>query len=190
MSASAISYVEIGTNRYAPEGSDAVVLYSYNGVTGLTVAQLMMAVCIKLGCLIEDQSVAKMNQINASAAYLEVLAQVGSYVMERTSLDARLDLSKTAYTPKKVGLDTTYREFIEREVGVGEGVLPADVRSMNDKTRVFGYLESDMSRYSSDNEDQTIDLQSFISRRDSVFNASSSTVRKLGQTMNSVAGNF
>jgi len=190
---SAISFEQIGTNRYAPEGANAIVLFSFNGVDGLTLAQLVMAVCIRQACLVEDQSVLKMNQVNSSAAYLDVLAQVGSYVMAHSSLDATLDLTKTSYIPRhldEIGMKPTYRDFIAVEVGIGYDALPENVRDINDKTLVFDFLESDMSKYSTDNEEQMIDLQSYLSRRDSTYNASSSIVKRLGQTMNGVANNF
>ena len=48
-----IDVQQIGTNRYAPAGADAVRLYSTNGSEGLTLAQLVAAVCIRRSAHLE-----------------------------------------------------------------------------------------------------------------------------------------
>jgi len=188
--ATAIQIEQIGVNRYAPEGSEAICLYSFGGCDGLTLAQLMMAICIRSASAIEEQSVLKMNEINASASYIDVLAQVGERVMARSSLDASFDLSKTSYVPTQVPMKTTYWDFLVYEVGLQEASVPHTVSTMDEKTKLFELIAEKMNAAVSDNERQVIDLQSFLSRRDSAYNASASTVRKLGTTMNSVANNF
>lgn len=188
--ATSIQIEQIGSNRYAPEGADAVNLYSFGGCSGLTVAQLMMAVCIRQASVVEEQSVLKMNEINASAGYLQALAACGEHIMEKSSLDATFDLTKVGYSPRVVDNKTTYWEFMVEECGIPETSVPHTVSKMNDKTKTFDLLKNEMEAASSDNEDQTIDLQSYLSRRDSTYNASASTVKRLGDTMNSVAQNF
>lgn len=188
--ASAIQVEKIGENRYAPEGANDVNLYAFSGVYDLTLGQLIMAICIRSASVIEEQSVLKMNEVNASASYLEVLAQVGERVMTRNTLDSAFDLSKTNYVPTKVPLQTTYWDFIVTEIGIEEELVPKKVSKMDDKTRVFELISDEMNAVSGDNERQVIDLQSYLSRRDSAYSTSSSTVKKLGQTMSVVANNF
>jgi len=188
--ATAIQVEHIGTNRYAPEGANDINLYAFGDTYGLTLGQLVMAVCIRQASVIEEQSVLKMNQLNASATFLDALAQAAEYVMTHSSLDSTFDLSKTGYVPKYVSTRTTYWEFIVYECGVNADNVPHSVTKMDDKTRVFGYLDDFMDEAASDNEDQSIDLQSYLSRRDTAYNTSSSVVKKLGKTMDSVAKNF
>lgn len=188
--ATAIQIEHIGTNRYAPEGANDINLYAFGDARGLSLGQLVMAICLRQASVIEGQSVLKMNQLNASASFLNVLAQVGEYVMANSSLESTLDLSKTGYVPTHVSMQTTYWEFIVYECGVNPDLVPKSVDKMDDKTRVFGYLGDLMDRAASDNEDQSIDLQSYLSRRDTAYNTSSSVVKKLGKTMDAVAKNF
>ena len=55
---------------------------------------------------------------------------------------------------------------------------------------LYRQLTDKMSAASTTNQEQIIDLQSLVSRRDSTFNASAATVKRFGTTMNSVASNF
>ena len=190
MADSIVQAEKIGTNPYAPAGANDVYLYDFGDVTGLTLPQLMMAICIRRAAIIEEQSVLKMNEVNASAAWLQVLAQVGEAILSRSSLTARLDLSKTDYVPTNVPTQTTYRDFLIYEVGLEEKAVPSRLTTSDQRTDLYRQLTDKMSAASTTNQEQVIDLQSLVSRRDSTFNASAATVKRFGTTMSSVASNF
>ena len=63
----------IGTNKYAPQGSEAVNLYSTGaeGGSGLTIGQLIIAVSMRSAAAYEAQSVVKMNAIGANSSVLD-----------------------------------------------------------------------------------------------------------------------
>ena len=190
MSTAIVQAERIGTNPYAPAGANDVCLYDFGDVTGLTLPQLMMAVCIRRAAVIEEQSVLKMNEVNASAAWLQILAAVGEAVLTRSSLTGSLDLSKTDYVPTNVPTMTTYKDFLVQEVGLDESVVPSRLTTADERTALYRRLTDKMSSASTTNQEQVIDLQSLVSRRDSTFNASAATVKRFGTTMNSVASNF
>ena len=85
---------------------------------------------------------------------------------------------------------TTYRDFLAIEVGLGYDAVPAKLTTADQRTRLYRQLTDAMSAASTSNQEQMIALQSLLSRRDATYNASASTVKKLGTTMNAVAGNF
>ena len=190
MADSIVQAEKIGVNAYAPQGANAIYLYDFDGVGGLTLPQLMMAMCIRRAAIIEEQSVLKMNEVNASAAWLQVLALVGEAILSRSSLTARLDLSKTDYVPTNVPEQTTYWDFLVYEVGLEEKAVPSRLTTSDQRTDLYRQLTDKMSAASTTNQEQVIDLQSLVSRRDSTFNASAATVKRFGTTMNSVASNF
>ena len=66
----AIANVQIAMNRYAPTGSDAIFLYDCNQASGLTLGQLVQAVCLRSAAAYERQSVTKMNVMAADTAVL------------------------------------------------------------------------------------------------------------------------
>ncbi len=190
MGDSVVQAEKIGINAYAPQGANGIYLYDFDGVEGLTLPQLMMAVCIRRAAIVEGQSVLKMNEINASAAWLQVLAMVGEDLLSRSSLTARLDLSKTDYVPTKVPEQTTYRDFLALEVGLGYDAVPVRLTTVDQRTAIYRQLTEAMSSASTSNQEQMIELQSLVSRRDSSFNASAATIKRFGTTMNAVASNF
>lgn len=183
----------IGTNAYAPKDASEINLYAFNGAYDLTLPQLVMAVCIRQAALIEKGCVMKMNEINASANWLSALALVGEQIMRKSSLDGEIDLAKTGYVPKSVsggGTRITIRQFLTGELEVDAAGLPDNLVSVDSKAKAFEFLKSAMSQASISNQEQMIELQSYISRRDSTYNTSSSAVRKLGTAMNLTANNF
>jgi len=180
---------QIGTNAYAPEGSDAINLYAFNGVYDLTLGQLTMAVCLRQASLIEQQSVLVMNKINESASWLEVLSLAGEAIMNKRSLDATFDISKTSYKPKRLTKTTfSYWEFLTTEAQID--AVPQTVSTVDEKTKLYGAVKEKMNAAMTNNQRQLIELQSVLSRRDSTYNSSASIVKKLGTTQTAVAGNF
>ena len=68
--------------------------------------------------------------------------------------------------------------------------MPARLKTADDRTRLYRQLTDAMSAASTSNQEQMIALQSLLSRRDATYNASASTVKKLGTTMSLTASNF
>ena len=91
----------IAVNRYAPEGSQAINLYSTETASDLTLGQLVAAVCIRTAGALEEQSVNKMNRMNACTEKLEKASEC----MRRIAEDRMSDW-------------TAEREYLEGEVGV------------------------------------------------------------------------
>ena len=72
---------QIAVNRYAPEGSQAINLYSTETASDLTLSQLVAAVCIRTAGALEEQSVNKMNmmsigteQLDRASVYMQQIA--------------------------------------------------------------------------------------------------------------------
>ena len=57
----AIGIETIAVNRYAPQGANAISLYSNGLADGLTLGQLAISVCLHAASAYEGQSVVKMN---------------------------------------------------------------------------------------------------------------------------------
>lgn len=180
----------IGTSRYAPVDLDT---YQYNGLEGLSFGQLVMAVCCRRAAAIENQSVVKMNELTASTAWLEAVSAAAQQIFSASSLDAAVNLGTSGYTCRKAKPDAetskiTLREFLQDECGVDKSYL--DISTANARTTLFGQLKTTMDAASSQSQQQTIALQSLVSRRDVTYNTSAATVRTLGQSSLSMAANL
>lgn len=72
---SGVSASEIAVSRYAPEGARSVLAYSANGVSGLTLGQLVAAVCLRAGAVDEEQSIMIADKLKARAGELASVAE-------------------------------------------------------------------------------------------------------------------
>ncbi len=176
----------IGTSRYAPVDLDT---YQYNGLEGLSFGQLVMAVCCRRAAAIENQSVVKMNELTASTAWLEAVSAAAQQIFTATSLDAAVDLGTSGYRCRKTTSQTpTLKDFLQNECGVNGDYIT--ISTADERTALFGQLKATMDAASSQSQQQTIALQSLVSRRDVTYNASAATVRTLGQSSLSMAANL
>ena len=144
----AITQVDIGENRYAPDAVQAVSLYNFNGATNLTIGQLVMAVCVNRAAAIEQQSVTVANHLARVNEQIEELAQ---------------------------------------EI---EDALSASVSETNAALEKYEALKNQMDPLTTEAQQLTIDLSTLASRRDVIYNTSSSVAKTLGENMFETAGRF
>ncbi len=176
----------IGTSRYAPVDLDT---YQYNGLEGLSFGQLVMAVCCRRAAAIENQSVVKMNELTASTAWLEAVSAAAQQIFTAESVDEEVKLGTSGYTCRKTTSQTpTLKEFLQDECGVSKDYVK--ISTANERMTLFGQLKTTMDSASSQSQQQTIALQSLVSRRDVTYNTSAATVRTLGQSSLSMAANL
>ena len=171
-------YVEqIGTSRYAPV---AVNAYQYNGLEGLSFGQLIMAVCCRRAAAIESQSVLKMNELTATTAWLEAVSSVAQQIFTATSLDEPVDIAASGYVCRRAARAPTLRDFLQNECGVDAAYLT--ISSADARTALFSQIKTLMDNAASQSQQQTIDLQSLVSRRDVTYNTSAATVKAIMQS--------
>ena len=162
----------IGTMRYATDSASAVNLYSTGTASGLTLGQLVMAVCLNTAASYEKQSVNKMNTISKNADLLEKGADWIAKVVEDSASWSRL------------------KRFLVSELGVDENALPAKIRAYDDKLKVISLMSERMNVVMQTQQQDMVALQSYVSRRDTAFSSSANIVRALGRSMNGCANNF
>lgn len=173
---------QIGTSRYAAVDINA---YQYNGLTGLSFGQLIMAVCCRRAAAVENQSVLKMNALTATTAWLEAVSSVAQQIFTATSLDVQANIAASGYVCRKTSQTPTLREFLEKECGIDAAYLT--IGSADARTTLFTQIKPQMDNAASQSQQQTIDLQSLVSRRDVTYNTSAATVRTLMQSALSMA---
>ena len=167
-------YLEpISENRYAPEGSEAVYLYS-NGLEGgshLTLCQLIIAVSMRSAAEYEAQSVLKMNRMAGGSDKLEKVAEF----MEQIS--------------EGYGDWATIKAYCQSELGISD-VLPDDIDTYAKRMSAITALKTKAQALTQQQQTDMIDMQTLVNRRDVAFSVSSNIVRTLGQSMSTDAGNF
>lgn len=167
-----IETIQIATNRYAPEGSEAISMYDTGASGALTLGQLVQAVCIRTAAAYEAQSVVKMNRMSEGSANLDAAA---------------------AWLPQIVAGTADWgaaKAFLTGTLGIEESALPADLSSYDRRMQAATALKNAMDARVQDQQEQMIDLQTMVNRRDVAYSTSSNVVRALGTSQSGNAQNF
>ena len=167
-------YVEtIATNRNAPDGAKAINLYS-TGVEGgdhLTIGQLAIAVSMRSAAAYEAQSVLKMNRMTAGS---EKLSNAAVYLQEIS--DGTADWAEA-------------KAYLTNVLGITE-VLPDAIDTYAKRLTAVAALKAKVDALAQSQQEDMIDMQTLVNRRDVAFSASSNIVRAIGSSMSGNAGNL
>ena len=168
-----IEPVKIGDNRYATADASAILLYNANGAENLTLGQLVISMCMKAALHYENESVRKSNSMNATAQAMNELADVCQKVIANTI--------SAADWPK-------VRQHLIDDYEVAG--LPADLKSFNNRTTAANSIKERLEALVRYSQQDAIDLQSLLSRRDVAHSAASNSTVALTTSMIGEANNF
>ena len=158
-----IESTQIATNRYAPQGSEAINLYSTGAADNLTLGQLVSAVCIRTAGALEEQSVNKMNMMSFGTEKLEK----ASVYMQEIAEERMSDWAAA-------------KAYLTDTVGVTD--LPDDLSTYEKRMQAVNAIKEKLEAMTQQAQEDMIDLQTLINRRDMTFNTSSNVVKSIGNS--------
>ena len=158
----------IAENRYAPEGSKAINLYSTSTADNLTLGQLVSAVCIRTAGALEEQSVNKMNLMNVGTEKLEK----ASVYMQEIAEERMSDWA-------------TAKTYLADTVGVSG--LPDDLSTYEKRMQAVNAIKDKLETMTQQAQEDMIDLQTLINRRDMTYNTSSNVIKAMGNSKSNSA---
>ena len=169
----AISIEAISDNRYAPEGSEKVLLYStgLEGGSHLTIGQLVIAVSMRSAAAYESQSVVKMNRMAEGSGTLEKIAEF----MEAIS-DGGGDWAEI-------------KAYCQTALGISDE-LPDNLDTYAKRMAAVTALKEKVDALAQQQQRDMIDLQTLVNRRDVAYSTSSNVIRSLGTSQGADAANF
>ena len=169
-----ITVETISLNRYAPRGSEAVNLYSTGteGGSHLTIGQLVIAVAMNSAAAYEAQGVSKMNTMTAGSDLLE---QASVYMDEIVNGTGDWSVAK---------------QFLVEKLGIDNADLPDGIDTYTKRVEVIDKMKAKVDELTQNQQQDMIDMQTLVNRRDTAYSASSNMVRSLGKAMSDTAGNF
>ena len=167
-----IGIEQIATNRYAPQGADAISLYSNGSAEGLTLAQLAISVCLQAASAYEGQSVVKMNILTKGAVKLDGAAQW----MEKIA-NGSADWSQA-------------KAYITSELGISDAALPDAINTYDKRMAAVKAVKEKIDALTQQQQRDMIDMQTLVNRRDVAYSTSSNVVRTLGASQEADAANF
>ena len=168
----AIGIETIAVNRYAPQGADAISLYSNGSAEGLTLAQLAISVCLQAASAYEGQSVVKMNILTKGAVKLDGAAQW----MEKIA-NGSADWSQA-------------KAYITSELGISDAALPDAINTYDKRMAAVKAVKEKIDALTQQQQRDMIDMQTLVNRRDVAYSTSSNVVRTLGASQEADAANF
>lgn len=166
-----IEPVKIADNRYAPDGATAVNMYTLNGGEAYTLGQLVAALCIKTGAIMERQSVTRMNYMNKDVALLEKGA-------EYTSLIAKNPASANW---------SEIRSFMINDLGISPSALPDSLNSYDKRVQAINAMNQELEKLTRLTQENMIEIQSLVSGRDVAYTTSTNIIRELGASSANIA---
>ena len=168
----AIGIETIALNRYAPQGADAISLYSNGSAEGLTLAQLAISVCLQAASAYEGQSVVKMNILTRGAVKLDGAAQW----MEKIA-NGSADWTQA-------------KAYITSELGISDAALPNAINTYDKRMAAVKAVKEKIDALTQQQQRDMIDMQTLVNRRDVAYSTSSNVVRTLGASQEADAANF
>ena len=159
---------QIATNRYAPTGSQAINLYSTGAADNLTLGQLVSAVCIRTAGALEEQSVNKMNMMSVGTEKLEK----ASVYMQEIAEERMSDWA-------------TAKSYLTNTIGVTG--LPDDLSTYEKRMQAVNAIKEKLEAMTQQAQEDMIDLQTIINRRDMTYNTSSNVIKAMGNSKNNSA---
>ena len=168
----AIGIETIAVNRYAPQGADAISLYSNGSAEGLTLAQLAISVCLQAASAYEGQSVVKMNILTRGAVKLDGAAQW----MEKIA-NGSADWAQA-------------KAYITSELGISDAALPDAINTYDKRMAAVKAVKEKIDALTQQQQRDMIDMQTLVNRRDVAYSTSSNIVRTLGASQEADAANF
>ena len=168
----AIGVETIALNRYAPQGSDAITLYSNDSASGLTLGQLAISVCLHAASAYEGQSVVKMNILTQGSVKLDGAAQW----MEKIA-------NGSADWP-------TAKAYLTGEMGISAETLPDAINTYDKRMAAVKAVKEKIDVLTQQQQRDMIDMQTLVNRRDVAYSTSSNIVRTLGASQDANAVNF
>ena len=167
-----IEIEKIATNRYAPQGSEAISLYTNGSASGLTLGQLTISVCLKSAAAYEAQSVVKMNTMTSGSVKLEGAAQWMEKIAAGTA----------NWSEAKAYLTGTLE--------ISESTLPDAINTYDKRMAAVKAVKEKIDSLTQQQQREMIDLQTLVNRRDVAYSTSSNVVRSLGNSQSADAANF
>ena len=168
----AIGIETIAVNRYAPQGADAISLYSNGSAEGLTLAQLAISVCLQAASAYEGQSVVKMNILTNGSVKLDGAAQW----MEKIA-NGSADWAQA-------------KAYITSELGISDAALPDAINTYDKRMAAVKAVKEKIDALTQQQQRDMIDMQTLVNRRDVAYSTSSNVVRTLGASQEADAANF
>jgi len=187
-----LSMTDVDTGEYLTGRTYSLVVTDADGVTqttlsNLSIAQLVMAVCLERAVKIESDIIATMNDLNKTSSELQALTEMENEIVTTDGKAGRyIDL-----TTKTLSSDSskTYYAALE-EMGIDRQILDDSVHASSESSDLINAIEKAMDQRNSINQETMINLQSMTSKRDQSYDMIANISKSLNQVATGIVNNI
>jgi hypothetical protein len=186
-----LSMTDVDTGEYLTGRTYSLVVTDADGVTqttlsNLSIAQLVMAVCLERAVKIESDIIATMNDLNRTSSELQALTEMENDIVTADGKAGNyIDL-----TTKTLSSDSskTYYAALE-EMGIDRQILDDSVHASSESADLITAIEKAMDQRNSINQETMINLQSITSKRDQSYDMIANISKSLYQVATGIVNN-
>ena len=155
----------------------------------LSIGQLVMAICLQRASALETDIVSMMSEMSTTAANLEALTTCQQYFADNESksfsITPPITLTWNGKTMENVDSATKLINFLTSQDYVG--ITIADSASLDD---VIQAISSKMDSLNSVNQEELVQLQSLVSKRDQSYDLITNVLKSLNTVLVGTANNL
>ena len=184
-----LSMADIDTGMRLQAKTYNVMVENADGVmetklSGLSIGQLVMAVCLERAVEKENEIISIMNTLNNTSSELENLTEIETAIVNADAKSSQsVNLATKTLTNKP---DYTYQAYLQELLGSG-ATVPATANS--DSSELITQIETAMDKRNSINQQTMIELQSATSKRDQAYDMISNMIKSLHTVMTGIVNN-
>ena len=153
-------------------------------LSGLSIGQLVMAVCLERAVAKESEIVGIMNTLNNTSTELEAFTEIETAIV---GADAKSEQSADLTKALTTLPGFTYQSFLADKFGVLLADIPTTANS--DSAELITQIETAMDQRNSINQQTMIELQSATSKRDQAYDMISNILKSLHTVMTGIVNN-
>lgn len=185
-----LSMADVDTGAYLTARTYNITVTDADGVTvttleGLSIGQLVMALCLERAVEMENKIIETMNSLNTTSSQLQALTEIETAIVEKNGRNGE-SLTLSSQTVKYNDGLYQYDEFLEQVIGLSS--IPSTASS--ESTDLINSIEKAMDQRNSMNQQTMIGLQSATSKRDQSYDMIANISKSLNQIQVGIVNNM
>ena len=185
-----LSMSDIDTGMRLQAKTYSIMVENADGVmetklSGLSIGQLVMAICLERAVEKENEIIEIMNTLNNTSSQLEALTEIETAIVGADGKSGQsVNLATKTLTNHP---DYTYQAYLAEILGVDMSEIPVTANS--DSSELITKIETAMDKRNSINQQTMIELQSATSKRDQAYDMITNMLKSLHTVMTGIVNN-
>lgn len=192
-----LSMTDVDTGAFLTGYTYNVTVTDADGVTqttlrNLSIAQLVMAICLERAVALEQEIINTMNSLNRTSTELQNLTEIETAIVAKDGKQGEgIDLM---HTTLQVDDQTyTYYDYLTNVIGLAvptDSDNPNKATANSESTNLINDIEQAMDKRNSINQQTMIELQSATGKRNQAYDMIANISKSLSQVQTGIVNNM